>query len=215
MTSPIPTFAQEAYAVLRSRFGHGEFGPEYLSWFISKPMVKKTLHVLEKSGWIRRVGKGRYVCVSPDSVFQSMIQFRVPGLLERAGKPFAYAGASAVEVWTDYGYIQRSWEHSPYFVRVLRRDVKFWVSYFRANKVRAFVASPEPSLGEFVVLEPQARLSREEHAGSPVQALDDVVRYCERHIEAFEYPLAYLKAKYGIRTHVRLDPRTVEEAAHA
>lgn len=215
MSAPVPAFAQEAYAILGGRFGEGEFGPGYLSWFVSKAMVKKTLHVLEKAGWIRRVGKGRYTCVSADSVFRSMLQFRVPGLLERARRPFVYAGASAVEIWTDFSYLQRSWEHSPYFVKVVRHDVDFWVSYFRANRVKVFVDSPEPAWGEFVVLEPQKALSHEQHAGLPVEPLDAVVRFCERHVEAFEYPLAYLMAKHHVSTRVALDPRTVEEAMRA
>lgn len=215
MASPVPTYAQEAFTVLRSRFADGEFGPEYLSWFVSKNMVKKTLHVLEKAGWTRRVNKGRYVCVAPDSIFRSMVQFRVPDLLQKAGRPYAYADASAVEVWTDYRYIQRSWEHSPYFVRILRRDVRSWVEYFRANKVKVFVGAAENALGEFVVLRPQERLQAEEHEGRPVEPLASVVRYCERYVDTFEYPLAYLKAKFGVRTRVALDPRTVEEAVKA
>lgn len=215
MTNPVPVYAQEAYAVLRSRFAETEFGPEYLSWFVSKSMVKKTLHVLEKAGWTKRTGRGRYVCVAPDSIFRSMVQFRVPELLAKAGRPYVYVDASAVEVWTDYSYIQRSWEHSPYFVKVLRRDVGDWVSHLRANKIRVFINKAENALGEFVVLKPQERLAREEHGGRPVEDLDSVVRYCERNVAAFEYPLAYLQAKFGIKTRVALDSRIVEEATRA
>lgn len=215
MVSPVPAYAQEAYAVLHGHFGDGEFGPEYLAWFVSKTMVKKLLHVLEKAGWTRRVGRGRYVCVTPDGIFQSMVRFRVPQLLETAGRPYAYADASAVEIWTDYSYIQRSWEHSPYFVKVLRRDVRFWVSYFRANKIRVFVGEAGTALGEFVVLQPQPRLASQTRAGLPVDPVKSVVRFCERNIDAFEYPLAYMKAKFGVKTRAVLDPRTVEEALKA
>lgn len=215
MTNPVPTYAQEAYAVLRGRFAEEEFGPDYLSWFVSRSMVKKTLHVLERAGWIRRVERGRYACVAPDSIFRSMVQFRVPDLLQKAGRPYAYADASAVEVWTDYSYIQRSWEHSPYFVHVLRRDVPFWISYFRADKVKVFVGQAENALGEFVVLRPRERLPKGKHGGRPLEPLNAVVRFCERNVAAFEYPLAYLKAKFGVRTRVELDPRTVAEAVNA
>lgn len=215
MARPVPTYAQAAYAVLRSRFGDGEFGPEYMAWFVSKTMVKKTLHVLEKAGWTQRVGRGRYACVRPDAIFQAMAQFRVPELLEQAGRPYVYADASAVEIWTDYSYIQRSWEHSPYFIKILRRDSKFWVQYFRAQRIKVFVGEAGTALGEFVVLEPKERLQAEERGERPVEPLDAVVRYCERHIDAFEYPLAYLKAKFGVKTRASLDPRTMEEAMKA
>lgn len=215
MTTPVPAFAQEAYAVLRSRFAGEAFDSAYLSWFLSRSMVKKTLHVLEKAGWIRRVEKGKYVCAVPEAVFGSMVQFRVPELLQQAGRPYVYADASAVEVWTDYSYIQRSWEHSPYHVRVLRRDLDFWVSYFRARRMKVFVDEAQSALGEFVVLRPQERLKRVEHNGVPVEPLESVVRFCERHIDAFEYPLAYLKARFRVRTSVALDERVVSEAMRA
>lgn len=215
MTVPVPTFGQEAYAVLRGRFGGEEFGSPYLGWFLSGPMAKKTLHVLEKAGWIRRIGKGRYVCASPDEVFRSMIDFRVPGILKLAARPYAFAGASAVEVWTDYSYLQRSWEHSPYFVKVVRRDLPYWMALFAAAKVKHFVGAPETSLGEFVVLQPVDRLAAQEHNGQPVDSLAEAVRFCERHLDAFEYPLAYMKAKLRAKTHVRLDSRTMAEAIQA
>ena len=213
--APVPAFAQEAYAVARNRFGATEFGPEYLSWYLSKPMVRKTLHVLEKSGWIRRTARARYVCVEPEQVFAQMVRLRVPELLRGANHPYVYAGASAVEVWTDFAYVQRSWEHSPYFVKVPPEDVAFWVSYLRTNKVRVFVEQPQPALGEFVVVIPEPALEVVTHEGMPVVPVEEAVRFCESHIEAFEFPLAFLCTKYGVRTEVAMDPRTVEEARGA
>jgi len=96
MTEPVPTYAQQAYAVLYNRFADQPFNSNYLAWFLGKSMVKKTLHVLAKKGWIQRVKKGSYVCVRPDETFRAMVQFRVPRLLDEAGKAYVYAGASAV-----------------------------------------------------------------------------------------------------------------------
>jgi len=213
MAEPIPTFAQQAYSILYNRFGDQPFESNYLDWFLSRGMVKKTLHVLEKKRWIRRVRKGSYVCIGPDEVFRSMAQFRVPGLLEEAGRNYAYTGASAVEVWTDYSYIQRSWEHSPYFVKVLDGDVKFWTRHFRGHKVNVFVKEAQPAIGEFVVLFPQEQLKYEVHDDVPVDNLREVTRFCERNIEAFEYPLAYLRNKFGVKTREKIDERVLEEAA--
>lgn len=215
MTEPIATYAQEAYAILYNRFASDSFPSDYLSWFVSKNMVKKTLHVLEKAGWIRRVEKGKYVCVNTNEIFKSMIEFKVPRLLQEAGRKYAYADASAVEVWTDYSYIQRSWEHSPYYVKILRSELNDWIEYFRKHRVKVFVNKAEPSLGEFVVLRPQERFAYEEHDNLPTEPLDAVVKYCERHIDAFEYPLAYLRAKFKVRTRVSIDRRVLEEAAKA
>ncbi len=213
MSEPIPGYAQRAYAILYNRFAGRPFGPEHLSWFLSDGMVKKTLHVLEKGNWVRRVRKGSYVCISPEDVFRDMVQLKVPRLLEEAKKRYAYTRASAVEVWTDYSYIQRSWEHSPYFVKVLRDDVEFWVRYLRRHKIDVFVEDAEPAIGEFVVLFPQGQLVHGVHNGEPVEDLNDVSRFCEENIEVFEYPLAYLKSKFGVETTGKIDERVLDEVA--
>jgi len=213
MTEPIPTYAQQAYAILYNRFGDEPFDSDYLAWFLSKSMVKKTLHVLEKRNWIQRVRKGSYTCINPDQIFKGMVQFRVPRLLEEVGKNYAYTRASAVEVWTDYSYIQRSWEHSPYFIKVVKEDMEFWTQYFREHKVDVFVEEAKPAIGEFVILFPEEQLEYETHNGKPVDKLGEVARFCERNIEAFEYPLAYLKSKFGVKTREKIDERVLEEVA--
>ncbi len=213
MTEPAPTHAQQAYAILYNRFADEPFDSNYLAWFLSKSMVKKTLHMLEKKKWVKRVKKGSYVCVSPNEIFKSMARFRVPELLNEARMTYAFTGASAVEVWTDYSYIQRGWEHSPYFVKVQRRDTALWTEYFRKHKVNVFVKEAKPAMGEFVVLYPEERLEFEVHNGQPVDKLDEVARFCERNIEAFEYPLGYLKKKFGIKTGERIDERVLKEVA--
>ena len=215
MSEAVPTYAQEAYAILRSRFGSDRFPANYLSWFVSRGMVKKTLHTLEHAGWIRRVEKGSYVCRNADEIFRSMVEFRVPRLLSEAGMKYAYTEASAVEVWTDYSYIQRSWEHSPYFVKVLRSDLDGWISYFRKHKVKVFTSKPEMAIGEFVVLNPSGGFAVEMHNGQPVDPLASAVAYSETYIHTFEYPLAYLEAKFKIKTNVEIDRRVLAEAAKA
>ncbi|MBI2127225.1 MAG: hypothetical protein HYU02_07960 [Thaumarchaeota archaeon] len=215
MTEPVPAYAQEAYAILYNRFASDSFPSDYLAWFISQNMVKKTLHVLEKAGWIRRVEKGKYVCVKVDDIFRSMVEFKVPRLLQEAERKYAYTEASAVEIWTDYSYIQRSWEHSPYYIKVLRNELHKWVQYFRKHRVNVYIDKPEPSLGEFVILKPQGRLSYEVYNGLPVESLHAVVEYCEKYIDNFEYPLAYLKAKFKVKTKADIDKRVLEEAVRA
>lgn len=215
MTYPIPAFAQTAYAILRAKFGSDTFPSGYLGRYVSNSMVKKTLHTLETAGWIERVERGVYVCVGPDEIFDSMIEFRVPDLLEDVGMPYAYVDASAVEIWTDFAYIQRSWEHSPYYVQVRRDDIEEWTDRFRDHRVKVFVDEVRPALGEFVVLRPVERVSGTDHDGVPVQPLDEVVRYCEEHIDAFEYPLAYMRAKYDVETDAEIDERVDREAVRA
>ena len=215
MSESVPSYAQEAYAILRSRFAGDSFPADYLSWFVSRSMVKKTLHMLEHAGWIRRVDRGSYVCNNADEIFRSMVEFKVPKLLSEAGMRYAYTAASAVEVWTDYSYIQRSWEHSPYFVRVLSSDLSKWISYFRMHKVKVFNSKPELAMGEFVILKPERELATVTHNGVPVDPLESAVSFSEKHIHTFEYPLAYLQAKFKVKSSVEIDRRVLGEAAKA
>ncbi|MGP8057495.1 MAG: hypothetical protein ACLP9K_07880 [Nitrososphaerales archaeon] len=215
MTQPIPSYAQEAYAILYNKFANGIFHSNYLGWYISNDMVKKTLHELETSGWVKRVGRGVYTCVSAEDVFKSLVAFKVPDLLQNSGRNFVYADASAAEIWTDFSYMQRGWEHSPYYINVLRNDLSHWVDYFRKYKVNVFVNCPETSLGEFVVVKPQTSLNSVLHNNFPVEPLEEVVRFCEQHVNSFEYHLAYLRAKFNITTTAAIDPRVSEEAAKA
>lgn len=211
MTVPIPIYLQEAYAILFNRFGEGKFQSNYLNWFLSKSMTKKILHGLERRGWIKRVRRGTYVCKKPNEIVQGLISFRVPTLLKKAGKKYRYTGASSVEIWTDFTYIQRSWEHSPYFINVLKEDVSFLVDYFNKNGINVFIEKAKPSLGEFVVLIPRKRFRVYEHNGEKVDKLDDVVKFCEENIYSFEYPLAYLINKFGIKSKADVDKRVIEE----
>jgi len=215
MSESVPAYAQEAYAILRNRFASDSFPSDYLSWFVSRSMVKKTLHTLERAGWIRRVERGSYACKNADEIFKSMVEFRVPRLLSEAGMRYAYTEASAVEAWTDYSYIQRSWEHSPYFVRVLQGDLGRWISYFRKHKVKVFTSKPELAMGEFVILKPARGFANVTHNGLPVDPLVLAVSYSEKHIHTFEYPLAYLKAKFKVKSRVEIDRRVMSEAAKA
>ncbi len=48
MSEPIPTFAQQAYAILYNRFGDQPLESNYLNWFLSEGMVKKNLVLLRK-----------------------------------------------------------------------------------------------------------------------------------------------------------------------
>ena len=214
MSEPVPTYAKEAYAILRNKFGSEVFPSDYLAWYLSKDMVKKTLHTLEHAGWIKRIDRGKYSCNKGDDIFKSMVEYRVPELLRDSKMRFSFTEASAVEVWTDYTYIQRNWEHSPYYLRIFSRDNKRWIDCFAQHKVKSFVSIAKPALREFVILKPQRELTNLVfHNDLPVDPLKVVVKYCEKHIDAFEYPLAYLKAKFDIRTSVIIDDRVLKEAA--
>jgi hypothetical protein len=209
----IGRYALRCYALLYTKYGTTEFDQSSLTWFLSEPMRKKIFHVLTKAGWLQRTGRGRYACVQLDEIFRKQFEFKVPEILKSAWRPWCYTGASAVEIWTNFSYVQRSWEYSPYFIKVSKRDIAHWRRFLRDNGISVFVREAGSAIGEFVVLEPVERVDHTTHDGFPVDQLEDVVEFCERNSSAFEYPLAYLAKEYGLD--VKVDRRVEEKVAEA
>lgn len=205
----LPKYAFKAYALLYNRFGESKFDQSYLAWFMTEPMRKKVFHLLTKSGWLKRIGRGEYACVHPEKILFKLFEFKVPSLLEKVKLNYCYARMSAVEIWCDYNYLQRSWECSPYFIKVLKKDLKKWVNFFKGNEIEVFIKEPKPTIGEFVVLLPVKKIDRTIVNNKPVEKLKDVVKFCEKNLETFEYPLAYLVRKYKVRTKVKIDPKVL------
>lgn len=207
---PIPIYCEQAYAILYNKFKSKEFSSDYFKWFLSDSMRKKILYLLEKKGWIKRVKRGVYICNKPEEVITNMVKFRVPDLLELAGKMYCYTGMSAVEIWTDFAYVQRSWEHSPYFIKISKKDLNYWKKYFASHGISVFVKNSKPALGEFVILIPEDfKLTIFEE--KPVDNIKEVVKFCKNNIELFEYPLAYLIKKFHLKVDVDIDRRIIEE----
>jgi hypothetical protein len=96
---------------------------------------------------------------------------------------------------------------------VLKEDVKFWTNHFRKHKINVFINKPQSAISEFIVLFPQERFNYDIYNNTPVDKLNEVTRFCEKNIDTFEYPLAYLKSKFGIKTNEKIDRRVLEEAA--
>lgn len=185
-----------AYALLFSRFGASRpFAQSELDFVFSTPMKKKVFSILLNAGWIRKRDRLNYLCNEPGEVFRHLLDFKVPQMLGKAQKPYAFSGLSAIEVWSDYSYTQRSVERSPYFIRVLRRDLPYWKGFFAAKRVPVYVGKGT-SIGEFAILQPAAKLESVEKDGLSVEPLQDAMaeaRANEMHYYAYEY----MKKKYG------------------
>ncbi len=210
MIEPIPVYGEQAYSILYNRFGGQPFSPGYFKWFLSPQMSKKTVYLLQKKGWITRVGRAQYACAKPERIISGMVEFKVPALLEKSGKKYSYTKMSAVEVWTDFTYLQRSWEHSPYFLKVLKTDLRFWKSYFKPHYIKSFVNKTGQALGEFVVLIPVEKLDPTVYNNKPTDKIEAVAAFCKQNIETFEYPLAYLVKKFGLAKDPGIDQRVME-----
>ncbi len=194
--SEIPSFALRAYALFLLRHGTKEdFGQQDLAWIVSEPMRKKIFSVLLRAGWIGKTGRSAYRCIEPKTVFRNMLQFRVPGTVKKAKKPYAFTGMSAIEIWSDYSYIQRSLDKSPYFIKVLKKDLNYWKRFFNQNNIPNYV-DRGTTIGEYVILVPVKRLSFVEKDGVKTEQLRETAKQALQN-EMYGYAYDYIKQKYG------------------
>ena len=191
------------YSLLFLKFGSAPFGLDSVKWYFSPQMLKNLLHNLSKAGWLSHVSRGKYVCFSPTDVIKDFFSPKIEKALAEAGKStlrFAFFGASAVDVWSDRVYKQDSWEKKPFFISVLRKDLKEWKKFFSSKQIQFFSEPKQNILGEFVVLKAVDSFKPVFHDGVPVVSLQETVSFCEKNKALFEYPLAYFANKYKVKT---------------
>lgn len=188
------------YSLLYSKFGTKEFTNESVRWYFSRPMLKKLIFRLVEAGWLKGKGRGTYVCKSPQDAVGTFFEPMVENTLTESGLGYCFTGASAAEIWGDQAYMQRSWEYSPFFIKVFRKDLWKWRAFFSKRNISYFEKDPANVVGEFVVLKPVESMALDEHNGLPVEPLNETVRFCESDRDAFEYVLAYFQNKYGKKT---------------
>src|SRR3989344_3252568 len=98
MTNEIPQFGLRAYALFFSKHGSIEsFKQADLDWIVSSSMKKKIFSLLLNSGWIKKESKNTYKCLEPNIIFKNLLEFKVPELIKKAEKKYAFTNLSAVE----------------------------------------------------------------------------------------------------------------------
>jgi hypothetical protein len=196
MFSEIPQYGLRAYALLFSRHDtQEEFGQSDLDWIVSESMRKKIFALLLKSGWIAKKSRNSYVCTGPERIMQGLLEFKVPSLIKDAQRPYAFTGLSAIEIWSDYSYVQRGVEKSPHFVKVLKKDLGYWKSFFQSRNVPVYVRKGS-TIGEYVILNPVSELHYTEKEGFKVEGLDETMERAASN-DIYAYAHEYMKEKYG------------------
>lgn len=195
--SEIPGYGLRAYALFFSRHGsHESFSQNELDWIVGQSMRKKIFSLLLNAGWIKKSSRNSYVCINPNEIFMSMLGFKVHKIIKEARKEYAFTGLSAVEIWSDYSYVQRGIEKSPYFIKVLRKDLNYWKNFF--NKQRIPVYSKEGStIGEYIILIPVEKIESVEKDGLKVESLKETIRIARLN-NFYTYAYNYMRNKYGI-----------------
>lgn len=199
MTIEIPQYGLKAYALLFSKHGvYGKFEQSELDWIVSTSMKKKIFALLLKTGWIKKESNKTYSCTSPSEVIKGLLEFRVPDIIKNAKRKYAFTRLSAIEIWSDFSYVQRGLETSPYFIKILQKDLRYWKEFFNGNKIPNYVNSGG-TIGEFVILIPVNSLSFKEKEGLKVDSLKETITYAKSN-DVYAYASEYIKNKYGTLT---------------
>jgi hypothetical protein len=188
------------YGLLYLKFESRQFGLDSVRWYFSRQTLKKLVFNLVKSGWLKRAGRGVYACISPKEAVSGLFEPMVGKALQESNLGYCFTKASAAEVWSNETYIQRSWEYSPFFVKVLKKDLPKWKQFLGSKEIKFFTDAPSNTVGEFVVLVPVASMKIDFHNSKPVEPVQETIGFCEANKDSFEYVLAYLSDKYNKKT---------------
>jgi len=196
MTNEIPQYGLRAYSLFYLKHGSGEaFRQSELDWIVSESMRKKIFALLLKAGWIKKESRTTYRCIEPEKAIKGLLEFKVPEIIKKAKKPYAFTNLSAVEIWADYSYVQRGIEKSPYFIKVLDRDLGYWKEFWNENSIPNYIREGS-SIGEYVILMPVTKIKAVEKQGLMVEPLKQTLEIAKKN-EMHSYAYNYMRRKYG------------------
>lgn len=192
----VPNYGLRSYALFFSKHGTREaFKQSELDWIVSPSMRKKIFSVLLNAGWIKKISRQEYQCIPPGKIFQHLLDFKVPDIIKLAEKPYAFTGLSAIELWSDFSYVLRGRERSPYFIKILKNDIAYWKGFFSQYNIPTYIDEGS-MVGEFVILMPVGRIKSVKLWNLWVEPLKNV-RDIIRTNKMFAYAGEYINKKYG------------------
>ena len=196
MINEIPQYGLRAYALFFSKHNSREhFTQNELDWILGTSMKKKVFSLLLRNGWIKKQSRDSYVCVSPEIIFKGLLDFKIPEIIKKAERDYAFTNLSAIEIWSDYSYIQRGIEKSPYFINILKKDLKYWKNFFNRNSIPYYV-NEGSTIGEYVILSPVNKIRFIERDGFKVIPLNETFKIAQKN-EMYLYAYNYMRKKYG------------------
>jgi hypothetical protein len=193
----------QIYAILLNKFGERKFSTKelkFLDLFMSKNMKKKFIFELTEKSWLIREGRGNYRCISPKVVFESFFKPKIMNLLKSTKLRWCFYGLNALEVYTNFSVDHRSWMSSPFYIKVLEKDLKAWLTLFKKNDINVHLNESKAEFGEYAVLTPLDDFRCKIISNYPVESLENVSNFARQRKFEFAYEIDYLDEKYGIRT---------------
>ena len=195
MATEIPQYGLKAYALFFSKHkDKEEFKQSELDWIVGQSMKKKIFALLLNAGWVKKQSDNTYVCINPEIIIKSLLEFKVPQIIKKSERDYAFTNLSAVEIWSDYSYVQRGIEKSPYFIKVLKKDLKYWKNFFNGHNIPNYV-NEGTTIGEYVILIPVKKLSFVEKENYKVESLKETIKLAKLN-EMYLYAYNYIKRKY-------------------
>jgi hypothetical protein len=199
MINEIPQYGLRAYALFYLKHSLTEtFMQNELDFIVSNSMKKKIFSLLLRNGWIKKKSRDKYKCVNPKVIFNGLLEFKVPNIIKNAEKSYAFTDLSAVEIWSDYCYVQRGIERSPYFINVLKKDLRYWKNFFSNHSIPYYV-NDGSTIGEYIILIPVNKLSYINKDDFKVISLRETLKIAKNN-EMYNYPYNYMREKYGKTT---------------
>ena len=196
MTYEIPQYCMRAYALFYTKHGSREpFKQSELDWIVSQSMKKKIFSILLRAGWIVKYSRDTYKCSDPDRIVKGILEFKVPQIIKEASKPYAFTNLSAVEIWSDYSYIQRGIEKSPYFLKIFRKDLRYWKEFFNKKNIPNYIKEGS-TIGEYVILVPVNEIKFADKDGLKVEQLNETLKTAKSN-DMYSYAYNYMRKKYG------------------
>jgi len=141
----------------------------------------KTLSELKMRGLAERLGRGTYRLLGPSERpdLRSVARARVRALLLASGLPMAWAGPTAVALWTGGRYfVSPSIYLMQFHISIPRRSEAKWRAYLRKHRISA---NPARRIGCTVLIQPTGRFAREFHSGNPVVPRTQVLALIRAH----------------------------------
>ena len=195
MITEIPQYGLRAYALFFSKYGSREdFKQSELDWIVSGSMRKKIFSLLLKAGWIKKKDKTTYRCIEPNKILNGLLEFKVPEIIKESDKIYAFTNLSAIEIWSDYSYVQRGIEKSPYFIKILKKDLKYWKNFFNKKHIPNYT-NQGSTIGEYIILIPENKINFVDKDKLKVETLNKTLEMTKNN-EMYAYPRRYMKEKY-------------------
>lgn len=196
MIFEIPQYGLRAYSLFYSKHGSREpFKQSELDWIVSQSMKKKIFALLLNAGWIIKESRSEYKCVESDKVIQGLSNYKVLELIKNSKRDYAFTNLSAIEIWSDYSYIQRSMDKSPYFIKILRKDLRYWKDFFNKLNIPNYV-NKGSNIGEFIILIPVDKINIISKDGLNVESLKETFKIAKNN-NMYGYAYNYMREKYG------------------